>query len=322
MHLENMLHIQLVKTTLLTLIYLTSILSQSLYDKNFQQCHTFNRESSESSVEDLINVTETILKERTFKLEECNGRHKSIVDAYSELLRMNNKGIIPNDKTIDEICSKQPYLIIRSPEDCHRYYNCSGEDIQLSVWVEPYKFWPTKYKHECHYPFLYSEETMQCENYNKVNCGSRYNPTWECRYFRLTCKLSCKPCELDYPSCEHKANGLWPWPQYPHDPDYMQCKNGRRIKRGKCPTDPVWGVASFPYKGQCVHLFAVPKDYNPHGELPSCLGKVDGNYQYLVGYCAGYYKCESGVATAVKCPYNTLFDTASRTCKIGGKCIY
>lgn len=96
MHLENMLHIQLVKTTLLTLIYLTSILSQSLYDKNFQQCHTFNRESSESSVEDLFNVTETILKERTFKLEECNGRHKSIVDAYSELLRMNNKGIIPN----------------------------------------------------------------------------------------------------------------------------------------------------------------------------------------------------------------------------------
>lgn len=44
------------------------------------------------------------------------------------------------------------------------------------------------------------------------------------RYFRLTCKLSCKPCELDYPTCEHKANGLWPWPQYPHDPDYMQCK--------------------------------------------------------------------------------------------------
>lgn len=143
------------------------------------------------------------------------------------------------------------------------------------------------------------------------------------QYFRLTCKLGrCKPCELEYPSCEHKANGLWPWPPYPHDPDYMQCKNGRRIKRGKCPTDPLWEVASFPYKGQCVHLFAVPKDYNPHGELPSCLGKVDGNYQFLVGYCAGYYKCQSGVATAVKCPYNTLFDTASRTCKIGGKCIY
>lgn len=98
MHLENMLHIQLFKTTFLTLMYLTSILSQSLYDNDFQQCHTFNRESRERSVEDLINVTETILKERTLKLEKYNARHNSIVDAYSELLRMNNKGIIPNGK--------------------------------------------------------------------------------------------------------------------------------------------------------------------------------------------------------------------------------
>lgn len=98
MHLENMLHIQLLKTTFLALMYLTSILSQSLYDNDFQQYHTLNRESRERSVEDLINVTETILKERTFKLEKCNARHNSIVDAYSELLRMNNKGIIPNGK--------------------------------------------------------------------------------------------------------------------------------------------------------------------------------------------------------------------------------
>lgn len=77
-------------------MYLTSILPQSLYDNDFQQYHTFNRERRESSVEDLIKVTETILNKRTFKLEECNGRHNSVVDAYSELLRMSNKGITPN----------------------------------------------------------------------------------------------------------------------------------------------------------------------------------------------------------------------------------
>lgn len=98
MHLENMLHIQLFMTTFLTLMYLTSVLSQSLYDNDFQKYHTFNRESRESSIEDLIHVTETILKERTSKLEKCNARYNSIVDAYSELLRMNNKGIIPNGK--------------------------------------------------------------------------------------------------------------------------------------------------------------------------------------------------------------------------------
>lgn len=140
----------------------------------------------------------------------------------------------------------------------------------------------------------------------------------------MTCKLGkCKPCEQEYPSCENTADGFWPWPEYSHRPTYyMQCKNGRRIKRGDCPNDPIWGFPSFPYKGQCVHLFGIPKDYNSLGYLPSCLGEVDGNYQYPVGYCAGYYKCESGVATAVKCPKNTLFDIASRTCKIGGKCIH
>lgn len=69
------------------------------------------------------------------------------------------------EKTIDEICTKQQPLTMRSLEDCHRYYSCSGEDIQLNTWIEPYQLLPAKYKHECHYPWLlYSEETMQCEN--------------------------------------------------------------------------------------------------------------------------------------------------------------
>lgn len=86
------------------------------------------------------------------------------------------------DKTIDEICSRQPGLIMKSANDCHRYYNCSGEDFELSNWVEMYKFWPSKYKHECHYPLMYSEETMQCESYSEVECGTRYKPIWECKY--------------------------------------------------------------------------------------------------------------------------------------------
>lgn len=43
-----------------------------------------------------------------------------------------------------------------------------------------YEFWPALYKHECHYPFLFSEETLRCENYTKVDCGSRYGAPWEC----------------------------------------------------------------------------------------------------------------------------------------------
>lgn len=41
--------------------------------------------------------------------------------------------------------------------------------------------WKTPYLHECPYPFLFSEETLQCENYTEVVCGTRYEPKWECK---------------------------------------------------------------------------------------------------------------------------------------------
>lgn len=76
------------------------------------------------------------------------------------------------------------------------------------------------------------------------------------------------------------------------------------------------------YKGRCVHRFALPTDYNPNGALPSCNGTSisDGNYQYTDRPCDAYYKCECGVASAVKCPNNTVFDTV-KTCEIGGTCV-
>lgn len=36
-----------------------------------------------------------------------------------------------------------------------------------------------------------------------------------------------------------------------------------------------------------VSIICSSKDYNPHGELLSCLGKVYGNYKFSVGHCAG-----------------------------------
>lgn len=123
-------------------------------------------------------------------------------------------------------------------------------------------------------------------------------------------------------SCEDREDGLHSSPDQPlHYPKYITCDNGRRIDEGRCPTDAVWGVQSFPYNGTCVQLFAVPKDFNPYGELPSCNGTVDGDYQFPAGYCLGYYKCEGGVATAVKCPNNAIFDTARKRCEVGGNCI-
>lgn len=236
--------------------------------------------------------------------------------AYDSLLKMYSKGQFPNDSTIDEICTRYPDLITKTPEDCHRYYNCSA----LSAWVPMYSLFPSKYKHECHYPFMFSDETLQCENYTNTNCGTRYSPTWECRYSRLQCKRShCIPCEVTHPKCEDKDDGLWLQPEKGFSPWYMICKDNRTIETGYCPVDNVWNVPSFPYLGQCVHLFAIPNEYNSNGFLPSCNGRADGNYQYQQR-CDAYYQCDNGIASAVKCPNGTVFDSASKTCAVGGKC--
>lgn len=106
--------------------------------------------------------------------------------------------------------------------------------------------------------------------------------------------------------------GFSPW--------YILCKDNRTIEEGYCPTDNEWRAQQFPYNGQCVHLFAIPNEYNSVGLLPSCNGKPDGNYQYPERPCDAYYKCEDGMAYAVKCPGSTVFDSSNRTCKIGGIC--
>lgn len=87
-----------------------------------------------------------------------------------------------------------------------------------------------------------------------------------------------------------------------------------------CPYNKVWRANQFPYNGQCVHLYAIPKEYSSLAFLPSCNGKPDGNYQYPERPCDAYYNCKDGKATAVKCPGNTVFDSSNQTCVIGGIC--
>lgn len=307
----------------LIMVFLTSFRAQSLYETDYQQYSNLNREGKEVSVQSLLGETEALLKKKTSDLQKLVDIKE---DAYNELITMHSQGQFPDEARIDELCARHPKLIIKSMTGCHRYYNCSGEDTELSRWTSIYRLWHSKFEHECHYPFLFSDETMQCENYTEVSCLNRYEPTWECRYFRLTCKpgMHCDSgsCGRKYITCEDKEDGLQPSPhQQLHYPNYITCDKGRRIHEGRCPVDALWGVQSFPYNGQCIQLFGVPTVYNPHGLLPSCNGTVDGNYPFTNGsYCFGYYKCEGGVATAVKCPSRTIFDTDKRICDLRGSC--
>lgn len=91
-----MVHVQLFKTACLTLMCLPSICSQSLYENDYQQYQTFNRESREYSLHYSLDITRILQKETGFNLKECNGRHNEILDAYNILMRMYNQGLKPN----------------------------------------------------------------------------------------------------------------------------------------------------------------------------------------------------------------------------------
>lgn len=106
---------------------------------------------------------------------------------------------------------------------------------------------------------------------------------------------------------------------------------------GTCDENSLWNIKKIIHKGQCRNPYEVSdKD---GGLLPSCEGKEDGNYsndfggyyihfgQYTKDYfrvgrkCDAYYQCKGGVATAVKCPNGTTFESLSRSCKPGNHSI-
>lgn len=130
----------------------------------------------------------------------------------------------------------------------------------------------------------------------------------------------CIPCSSQNPDCRQQEDGLQSWPFRLGSSWYVVCVNGRATETGSCPDDKEWNTTSLPYEGHCVHRFAVPTVYNPAGALPSCEGKIDGNYQYPERPCDAYYTCRCGVASAVKCPGNTLFDVENKRCQTGGRC--
>lgn len=122
------------------------------------------------------------------------------------------------------------------------------------------------------------------------------------RYFRLQCKFSqYSPCEQQYPKCEDKYDGLWPQHEQEITPFYI-CKNNRLADQGYCLHDNLWDIETYPYNGQCVHRFAIPKDFN--GYLLSCKSKADGNYRFQdpAPICNAYHECKNGSASTILMP--------------------
>lgn len=73
----------------------------------------------------------------------------------------------------------------------------------------------------------------------------------------------------------------------------------------------------YPFNGKCTQRYAILTSYYGIGRLPDCSRKVDGHYEYPSRPCDAYYKCEGGVASAVKCPPNTSFNKDTVICMTG-----
>lgn len=211
-----------------------NVFSQSLYDDGNRNYEEINRDSKLVVMQSLLYNTETILKEKINHLQETTNREILMTENLNEMLSIYMTKKVPNDTTIDEVCSRHPYLILRSSTDCHKYYNCSG-GVGRSI--------------ECSYPFLFSDETLQCENYTKVTCGTRYEPKWACEYSGMTCmRAHCIPCSVSFPPCRGLNDGFQSWPGRTYDPYYVVCKNERTIDQGLCPVDAIWNSREFPYE--------------------------------------------------------------------------
>lgn len=86
----------------LTVVFLTSIRAQILYETDYQQYSMLNRESKEVSVHSLLGETEALLKKKTTDLQKLVDKE----DAYNDLMMMYSQGQIPNGEKL--MYSKYP----------------------------------------------------------------------------------------------------------------------------------------------------------------------------------------------------------------------
>lgn len=226
------------------------------------------------------------------------------------------------DSNVVEICKIHPTLILTNPYKCQQYYNCSM--LEDSVLTSKFCF-PRWHLTECIYPDLFSAETLKCENFTTVTCGSRQEHKWLCDYTRsrVTCGPHRGPTCADYnPKCIGDPDGIQE-DNFRGHPFYKICFKDRVIELGKCPYNDSWKTQSFLYNGQCIPAYEIPENEHQYGRLPSCVGKSDGSYQYAdAGHkCDAYFTCNNGTARGIKCPGVQLFDIDVGSCREGANCV-
>ncbi|CAE1256526.1 unnamed protein product [Acanthosepion pharaonis] len=78
---------------------------------------------------------------------------------------------------VDQCKAGSVHRVFSKPDNCAQFYNCSLPR------ENPRPGYLGDYIDECPYPKLFSERTKKCENFTTVNCGSRKEIKYACKYF-------------------------------------------------------------------------------------------------------------------------------------------
>ena len=117
-------------------------------------------------------------------------------------------------------------------------------------------------------------ETMTCESFEVVDCGSRNKNIDSCSYRRSECPVAhCQPCFVG--SCRGLTDGLHANDKRLWSPYYTNCYKERAIESRVCPPDSDGRTQFFhPCLEMCVPLYLIPREYE--GTLPLCNVESDG----------------------------------------------
>ncbi|XP_062614315.1 uncharacterized protein LOC134276051 isoform X2 [Saccostrea cucullata] len=202
-----------------------------------------------------------------------------------------------NQQILFEICRAHPNIVRPNPYDCAQFIDCSksrpGHVIE-------------EYIKECPYPYLFSTDTLECQEYNKVTCSIRKEPRAPCEYQQNLCTgkgKNCKPCKERLPSCIGLPNGLNPVMEFLWEKNYIVCKDNRTLNVKTCSE----GVFD-PYNRKCMN-----------NTISSyCMMHSTGSFPNPEN-CAQFYDCstrDSEYGLYLKeCQYPQLYEIETDTCQ-------
>ncbi|KAK7480027.1 hypothetical protein BaRGS_00028760 [Batillaria attramentaria] len=212
-----------------------------------------------------------------------------------------------------DVCAGRKSGIFAHPENCAWYYNCS---LQPDAVME--KFYGGHVM-ECPYPQLFSTQSLQCEDFEDVECRGRYEPKSPCDYRANHCHETshCIPCWVRYASCLGQEDGLNPWPEMEWRPFFVECYRQRTVFQGSCDKSAVFS----PLTRACETPYSIPREHG--GWRPSCQGRRDGKYADEHGRCESYYTCAGQIFTGFhSCPGDTMFDPITGSCQHSARVPY